>query len=57
MVTEDFETNLRERKRQLVFLERRLQTERERYEARSKNSDEIIQKSVDKLTKVGQLKK
>lgn len=52
MVTEDFETNLRERKRQLVFLERRLQTERERYEARSKNSDEIIQKSVDKLTKV-----
>lgn len=52
MITEDFEINLREHKRQLNFLELRLKTERERYETHTKNAEETIQSRIDELTKV-----
>lgn len=56
MVTEDFNTNLAEHKRQLDFLERRLKAERERYDIRSKNADRIIKNRIDELVKVPELR-
>ncbi len=56
ITTEDFERNLKEHKRQLEFLEKRLEREREKYDARQKNAEAIIQARIDELTKPAELR-